>query len=533
MGSLDFLSRSPAGGRALPTDLFEEVETGVSGDRVMGTGERSETNVEFPAGCDLMIANPPYTRAGGPGNADNTEWNPIFGSLLDAADSSTMQDALANTLNGTPASMKAGLGSAFVVLANENLGRGGRLAFVLPNTALTGSEWAGIRRVLRQNFRIDWIVVSHDPRQRGKTKAMPGRVWTSFSESTAIAEMLIVATKDPAVSESNLVRFVNLAHNPTEPIQALTLTRKLLAVERAAAPHEALPIDTTGKMFWGNLVHVPQRELTDDAWEYASFLQADLVRAGRQIRTQTGPYAALPIAALSDVVELGPYHLNVRGSRQGLFRATKTFSPLHAGIPALWQHISTRTTCLETGANALLTPRKDKNTEEQRAMLERSARLQMSLDARSTSKRVVSCLTTTPMLGIRSWVTLKVRTPAPGKEEALCLWLNSALGLVVRIMHANQPYSGRSSLTHTSSRTLPVLDIDSLPPDRLMAAAGIVARLKRRPFERLLKMHQDPLRQELNDSFCKDVLGIDPAEARRLAAMMVLEPTINGGKQPG
>lgn len=165
-------------------------------------------------------------------------------------------------------------------------------------------------------------------------------------------------------------------------------------------------------------------------------------------------------------------------------------------------------------------------------MLDRSARLQMSLDVRSTSKRVVSCLTTTPMLGIRSWVTLKVRTPAQGKEEALCLWLNSALGFVVRILHANRPYSGRSSLTHTSSRTLPVLDVDSLSPDQLMAAAGIFADLKRRPLKRLLKMHEDPARQELNDSFCKEVLGIDPVKARRLAAMLVLEPTINGGKQP-
>ena len=49
-----------------------------------------------------------------------------------------MNSALQKTLQGTPASLYAGLGSAFVVLADENLALGGRMAFVLPGDDADG-----------------------------------------------------------------------------------------------------------------------------------------------------------------------------------------------------------------------------------------------------------------------------------------------------------------------------------------------------------------------------------------------------------
>ena len=58
-----------------------------------------------------------------------------------------------------------------------------------------------------------------------------GRRLVSFSESTRIAEVLIVATKGGADLGRNHVRFVNLLHNPDEPVQAMTLMRKLLAMD--------------------------------------------------------------------------------------------------------------------------------------------------------------------------------------------------------------------------------------------------------------------------------------------------------------
>ena len=91
-----------------------------------------------------------------------------------------MNDDLQKTLQGTPANLYAGLSSAFLVLADESLAPGGRLAFVLPTTMLTGSRSSEIRRLLLTNYCVDWVIVSHDSRARSKVKGLPGRFGRLF-----------------------------------------------------------------------------------------------------------------------------------------------------------------------------------------------------------------------------------------------------------------------------------------------------------------------------------------------------------------
>ena len=81
LGSLDFLENSPSRGIAQKLPAF--VDTEHDPGRVTGTGERVY-DAQMPGECDLVIANPPYTRAGGPGASDHTDWNPIFGSAPSA-----------------------------------------------------------------------------------------------------------------------------------------------------------------------------------------------------------------------------------------------------------------------------------------------------------------------------------------------------------------------------------------------------------------------------------------------------------------
>ena len=347
LGSLDFLSGSPSKGNAARLPMFEE-DISV---RVTGAGEVQD-DVAMPRDCHLVIANPPFTRAGGPGDEMNTLWNPIFGSLLDAGDADRMRSALQKTLQGTPASLYAGLGSAFVVLAHENLPVGGRMAFVLPATMLTGSRWSGIRRLLLNNYCVDWVIVSHDSRNRSAVKGLPGRRLVSFSESTRIAEVMIVATKNGADLSRSHVRFVNLMHNPDEPVQAMTLTRKLFTVDEDMVPLESRAIDIGGAS-WGSVVAVPQNDLTDGAWSFAAFAQAELVLAANALRSGApGPLATIPITEMRNLADLGPYEMQIKNPVQGLFNIVETDETLRAGIAALWHHKSTRNTTLEAKANA-------------------------------------------------------------------------------------------------------------------------------------------------------------------------------------
>ncbi len=504
LGSLDFLASSPSQGNAGRLDLFDDEKF----MRTTGQGEVAD-NVAMPRDCDLIIANPPYTRAGGPGDEANTLWNPIFGSLFDKGDSDKMKAALQKTLAKTPANLYAGLGSGFVVLADDNLKANGRLAFVLPATMLTGSRWRGIRQLLLENYCIDWLIVSHDNRHRSKVKGLPGRRLVSFSESTRIAEVLIIATKNRQQASRNHVRFVNLLHNPDEPVQAMALTRKLLAMDENAISLESRSIDIGGKHY-GNVIDVPQEDLTDGAWSYTAFVQPDLVlHAERLRRRDYDTFSKVPIIEIGNIAELGPYEMQVKNPTQGLFTIVETDDPLRAGMPALWHHSSSRETSLQVTTNARLERRPDRDKEKQDRMLAQQRRLHLARDLGMAPQRLAAVLTDKPMLGVRSWVTLLVHNQAPGAEEALCLWLNSTPGLLLRILHGNRPYLGRSSVPHELIRTLPALDVNRLSADQLAAAAGIYEDLKSKTLQGFSKIQDDPVRNELNTRLCAEVLDID------------------------
>ena len=522
LGSLDFLSGSPSRGNAARLPLFDE-EVSV---RVTGGGEM-EDDVAMPQACHLVIANPPFTRAGGPGDEKNTLWNPIFGSLFDANDAKRMNDDLQKTLQGTPASLYAGLGSAFVVLADESLAPGGRLAFVLPATMLTGSRWGGVRQLLLSKYRIEWVIVSHDIRNRSAVKGLPGRCLVSFSESTRIAEVLIVATKGGANLNRNHVRFVNLLQNPDEPVQAMTLVRKLIAMDENMVPLESRAMDVGGTN-WGSLVAVPQRDLSDGAWSYAALAQAELILVASLGRPGVaGPLRSVPLAELGDFTDLGPYEMQIKNPAQGLFDITETNDVQRAGIPALWHHKSTRNVTLQAKADARLERRADKDRSAQDRMLGRQGRLQLARELGMAPQRVAAVLTETPMLGVRSWITVLPRNPAPGKEEALCLWLNSTPGVLLRIVHGNRPYLGRSAPPHELARTLPVLDVDQLSVKQLAAAASLYEDLKGKRLEGFSGIESDPIRSELNARLCREVLGIEPAGVEELTRKLALEPTMH------
>ena len=535
LGSLDFLSTSPSQGNAARLGLFDDEKPSIR--RVTGAGEVDDSRVGMPPKCHLVIANPPYTRAGGPGDKKNTVWNPIFGSLLDKRDAEKMKKALRKALDGTAASLYAGLGSAFVVLADEALDIGGRLAFVLPATMLTGSRWAPIRRLLLSKYAVEWVVVSHDSRNRSAKKGLPGRRLVSFSESTRIAEVLIVATrrKSPELKGSRAC-FVNLLRNPDEPIEALGLTRKLLALRDGLAPLEPTAIDI-GETTWGNAALVPQADLPLDGgpWSLSTFVQPGLALIAERIALgKHERLGSVPIADLGSFADLGPYHMQVKNPKYGLFTvrerpsaATPSEWKLRAGVPALWHHKAVRNTCLAASADALLERRADRSRSDQDEMLARSGCLHLAADLGMAPQRVAAVTTDNPMLGVSSWISVVARNPQPGKNEALCLWLNSTFGLLLRVMHGNRPYLGRSRVPHELARTMPVLDVDRLSPDQLAAATAVYADLKHRELQGFSALAEDPVRLELNERLCQEVLGIDPEIVADITRKLALEPTLH------
>ena len=525
LGTLDFLPHAPGYKGVQQAYMFQELLP--SPERVDGSGT-THREAQFPK-ADLFISNPPYTRAGGPGDAENTDWNPLFGSLLSRQDAAAMQKALAQTLKGTAGSSYAGLGSAFVVLADERLEPGSRMAFVLPATLLTGSRWKPVRKLLLERFRIDWVVVSHDARYRARKATLPGRRWVSFSESTRIAEVLVVGSKVGSKEEADgWTRFVNLRRNPDQPTEALALVRALLAVEESTGPgFQELRI---GKTAWGEIEVIRQRGLPSARWLNGTFVQSRLTRTATElVRTSrlktTVMTAEVPLIKIGELCDLGPYEMQLKNPSQGCFEIIATDDPSRGGHPALWHHKSDRICRLVSSANARLAPRADRSSELQSKLLEQAGRLHLARDLGHAPQRLAAVLTDEPMLGTSSWITLLPKDPRPGAAEAVCLWLNSTVGLLLRIVGANRPYLGRSRTPHEVAREMLALDVGRLANDQLAAAKSACQELNGSDLLGFAHIYDDPQRRRLDRILWTEVLGIDPAgEIDRLANALQLEP---------
>ena len=530
LGSLDFLERAPNHKQVRAQDMFPDAERDSS--RTTGTGEKRH-DVNLPSdGCDLIICNPPYTRAGGPGSKENTDWNPLFGSVLSKKDAAKMQNALRRLLTPTPASLYAGLGSAFVVLADAAVKLGGRLALVLPATALTGSRWASIRTRLLERYAIEWVIVSHDSRYRSKTRTLPGRRFVAFSESTRIAETLIIATRRTDRDEHERTRFVNLRRTPDEPIEALAITRMLLSrTERRVRKNESVWAEAleAPSRNWGETVTVKQSRLGADAWAYAAFIQVRIAEAAIGLRDagQLGD-CEITMTRLGKLCRLGPAEMQIKNENQGLFDISETADPTVYGEPALWHHSAQAIRTLETCANARLRPKADRGAEEQQAMLDEAGRLHIARELGHAPQRLAAVCTDESMLGVRSWITLNLNARDEGAEKTLCLWLNSTAGLVMRLIHANRPYLGRTGLPHELAETMPVLDVSKLSASQRTAGRKIFDDLRNRILKGFGEIDEDEVRIELDERLWTEVLKApDTTAVKKLRKALAREPTMS------
>ena len=386
--------------------------------------------------------------------------------------------------------------------------------------------------MLLGNYRINWIVVSHDPRHRSKTKNLPGRLFVGFSESTRIAETLIVATKaGPAIARDGVVRFVNLRRNPDEPIEAIGLVQGLLAMGRPSARAGSREI-VLGAGVWGEVCFARQSDLDSEPWPHVALVQGWIVNFALLLRESgtfrvAGVSETIPIGLMREICDLGPYEMQIKNPKQGLFYIVETDDPTRLGHLALWHHKSSRIVSLATAPNARLRERDDRDSEKQADMLRLQGRLHVARELRHAPQRLAAVLTSKPSLGVRSWITLLPKRPAPGKEEALCLWMNSTPGLVLRIVHGNRPYLGRSVVHHKLLRTLPTLDVDALSEAQLAAASRLFDELKDREITGCAHIATDPVRRELDRRLFAEVLGLEIGSALDdLALALNNEPTL-------
>ena len=175
------------GGKTGSLELLEtEQLTDILGEtaRAATDIEAAPTTIEVPNnGYDLIIQNPPYSRARGERKqfdvAGITEHQRMRSVEQLGRIRGRLRAAGVKTIDG-----QAGLGSDFSALADVKLKPGGVFASVLPLTAAHAKSWAGFRETIEQNFsNITAISFTADNA-------------SMLSADTYMNEMLLIATKE-------------------------------------------------------------------------------------------------------------------------------------------------------------------------------------------------------------------------------------------------------------------------------------------------------------------------------------------------
>ena len=519
LGSLDWL-------------LAPETQSFFSGtEEQVGAKSGAGSVVRLPE-ADLVLSNPPFTRRGSDGGKEDALAR-VFSLPVDDTEAlKAIAKRTSALLKGTPANQIAGHASSFTVLADRLVKPGGRIALVLPVTALFGESWRGIRNMLSCRYEIEFVVSSHDPGLR------------SMSFDTGIAEALLVARR---LCEGEAPRrrgiFVNLWRAASRDTDALALARAIDATASTPVlrsdgpPVGGTPLMIGGKP-WGEVVDGPVGEETWTAarWKNAATGQfASAVERG-EIWSDDGTQvvARMPVGELSDVCNVGPQDRQIRGSL-GVFDGFHERNE-HTQFNAIWRHDSSVHRTMTSEPNAWLVPKVDR---EHQVIWSQSGTLHVTRDLRYNSQRIMTTRTNARTLGVRAWHTLLVHETdplvLPRREIALALWCNSTFGMLLHVNHSNRAQWGRGTGNRGMLETLVTLDVRKLEPWQLDEAQQMWREFSERNF---LSFHQcavDPARIELDERIVRDLLGLGEdavAAVARLRTLLASEPSIHGSKKP-
>ena len=482
--------------------------------------------------ADLVISNPPFTRRGSDGGKEEA-LSRVFS--LPEGDLESQQAIAKRTsalLKGTPANQMAGHASSFAVLADRIVNPGGRIALVLPVTALFGESWREVRRMLSFRYEIEFVVSSHDP------------VLRSMSYDTDIAEALLVGRRLRECEQpSKRGRFVNLSRAPYQETDALALVR---AVNAAAStptlrsdgpPVGGSPLMVGGEQ-WGEIVEGPvgEKPWTAARWRQALTSQFATALERGELWTEDGTQVAgtVPVAAMGDVCNVGPQHRKIRGSL-GVFDGYHGWNE-QAQFPAIWSLDSSLHQGMLAEPNAWLVPQPNR---DHLPVWAQAGSLHITCDVRYNSQRIMTAHTGIRTLGVSSWHTLVVleknSVTRSRRESALGIWCNSTLGLLLHANHANRTQAGRGRGNKGMLETLATLDVRKLESWQLDEAQAIWQDFRNHRFQPFHKCAVDPVRIELDVRLVRDLLGLGEdavASVARLRILLASDPSIHGSKKP-
>ena len=523
LGSLELLRASEV--QTLFNTSDPALRTGSVGEETSAAVTTEVRDGDF----DLVIMNPPFTRAGSDWEGSGRKEDSIkqFRGLSTSLE--TQKDMAARVRKFARDSCYhgyAGIASAFVALADRKVKPGGVVALVLPLSVAAGASWKGVRRLFDTEY-TDLRIVSLAATGAGM----------SFSADTGMAECLVVARKraEDTTGESCHRAFVSLRRRPHGFAAAATVSRKIADLRGVRAledgPYGGTPVQI-GDDSIGEIVNAAAG--SGAAWnavrmrDFSVAQTADaLSRSNLWLPGITNP-TPLATTALTGLGRRGWHDMNITG-RVGPYERRRP-SPT-ATYPSLWNHRARAEVRLVVSPDSSLQVRKQQEIKAADAW-STASRTHLNRDFTFGSQALAVAFTEQKSIGGRVWPSVLLDDPR--FDFVFSLWGNCSLGLVGHWWHANRQQSSKAAITVTGMDALPVLDFRALDERQLERARLIFDEFRDLDLQPAYLADTDPNRALLDRRVVCDLLGFDESifrGVRRLAAKWCAEPSVHGGKK--
>jgi type I restriction-modification system DNA methylase subunit len=491
-------------------DLVRRTLTNYPRDR-----DRKGEMIDLPERFDLIIMNPPFTRATGRGGrkeaglfgfiADKHAREKLLRSykrlreyvrymLSETSEGKAFLKELETSLNGDGVKTfleigQAGEGLLFLYIAGELVKEGGRIAFVLPRNLLSGVSWFLARSFLASRFHLEYVIVSNDPEEG-----------YGFSESTDLSECLVIARRVEKHVEDERTCIVNLVRKPRTALEGVWLAHEI--IDRCG---KAAEIDITlGSSSLGSNVEagrscgivytIPRRLLLKHLDNWGKLLAYTNPRLSNHVlelldgRIRLGAREIrIPVKRLGEIAVIGI-------DRHQFHDSFRRAAEAPGSLPALYGGGEELRSRLQTDPNAWILPK----DERARRLFEMFANnLLVPERIRFNTAHVTAIYVTKPVLS-NIFYAVKLKTGNDAKKlKALCLWLNTTWGIMSIIAHREETEGAWSSLKITHWKLLPVLDITSLPEDKINTLSEIFDMFKHSELKRLPEQYSPPQEERI------------------------------------
>ena len=433
----------------------------------------------LPPPMDLVIMNPPFTR-------DSLRY-----------DQFSVSDELAikkkeKDLFGATTAHLAGNSGAFLVLSDHICkADSGAIAAVLPLSGITDRAGFKIRKLFGSRYHVETIISSHDPE----------RIY--FSENTSIGEALIICRRWKGAGPKPPTRVFNLARNPETPLEALDTAAR---IQRAAGGDGIAAKDFT-------VQEVDAQRIARGDWAAVNFLSPLLVQTYRRL-SEKSP-TKVGTVPLSSLANIGPAGQRIRDAY------TKQVMPTESGRRALWHHKTEIIQSMAAETDVYIEPKKAEHEKAERYWQGRSTLL-LPTQLRLNLARVAAVTLPKPAVGSR-WVPCRPNTPSIAK--ALCLYLNSTIGLLSLLGARDNRVPSYPSFSLDTLRSVPVPDFTALGEAERDMLSNWFEWLQHETLQPFPLMADDPVRAQIDDAVIQ-ALALDAEWVAMIRRELSREPSV-------